>query len=61
MNNVYELRVEIDPTKYSERYQRIGRAETILTALHRALNQAHAELRIAKKEQRFSNRGEVAR
>jgi hypothetical protein len=53
-DNVFELRVEIDPDKYQEGYQHIGRAETIITALQKALNQAQAELRIAKKEQRCS-------
>jgi hypothetical protein len=52
MSNTFEVKVDFDPAKYSPDFQRIGRAESVVVALNRALQQAHIELRLAKKAQK---------
>ena len=55
----YILEIKIDPHKYSPEFQRIGRAETIIAALGRALQAAHVELRLAKKAHRDAMREQM--
>lgn len=55
-NGIFEVRFEFDENKYQPEFYHIGKAECIVGALTRALNQAHIALRLAKKEQKDASR-----
>jgi hypothetical protein len=54
-DNLYELKAELDLEKYAPSHRRVGRAESILAVLNRAIQQTHIELRLAKRELRETN------